>query len=156
MVYAQHTHSAPSLTYRKHMGKNLLKSENCLYSDGPSPGTTNNRFLRGIGPVCQSRGRWPPVRFPRNRKPAGPKLFAGSVQAAPLASASICACFSNRSPLFSFPALFTHEVIGVLIVLRADELVDLFGGRKIRHALHRECLRQHAGVFDGALNFQMT
>ena len=40
---------SPYSNLPKASGKDLLKSVDCLCSDGSSPGTTNNRFLRGTG-----------------------------------------------------------------------------------------------------------
>jgi hypothetical protein len=49
----------------KARGKDLLKSVRSVWLLSSAPGTTVQRFSRGAGLVCQSRGRWPSVRFPR-------------------------------------------------------------------------------------------
>src|ERR1700677_810134 len=63
LVYTQHTHKRASVSDRKQAKKNTLKTHTSSYSWRPALGTTDNRFPRRAGLVCQSRGRWPPVRL---------------------------------------------------------------------------------------------
>jgi hypothetical protein len=156
MVYAQHTHSVPSLTQRKHVGKNLLKSkissfqtaqvlvqpitDFCAESGwGVSLGGGGLRFgSRGIENLPDRSCLRAPFRLRR---------WHQTVQAL---------AYQIGARFFPQLRLLAHQVIRVLIVLRADELVDLFAWRQIGHAFHRVRLRQDAGVLDGALNFQMA
>src|ERR1700683_1060551 len=55
LVYAQHTHTRAYLSCRKQAKRTLLKTAKSGFREVRAPGTTDNRFPRRAGPVCQSR-----------------------------------------------------------------------------------------------------